>query len=73
MVAQRNPERLGNQPGSPTHHTGKNLGSKSGLPQEAEGESDQLPKTPEKPRFWGETVSFRFREWGGSTVLCESV
>jgi hypothetical protein len=23
--------------------------------------------------FWGETVSLRFREWGGSTVLCESV
>jgi hypothetical protein len=45
-VAQRNPERLGNQLGSPTHQTGKNLGSNSGLPQEAEGESDQFPETP---------------------------
>jgi hypothetical protein len=23
--------------------------------------------------FWSETVSLGFREWGGSTVLCESV
>jgi hypothetical protein len=23
--------------------------------------------------FWGEIMSLRFREWGGSTVLCESV
>jgi hypothetical protein len=29
--------------GSTTHQTGKNLGSNSGLPQEAEGELDHLP------------------------------
>jgi hypothetical protein len=43
LVAQRNLKRLRNQLGSPTYQTGKNLGSNSGLPQEAEGESDQLP------------------------------
>jgi hypothetical protein len=23
--------------------------------------------------FWGETMSLRLREWGGSALLCESV
>jgi hypothetical protein len=46
LVAQRNLEMLGNQSGSPTHQTGKNPGSNSDLPQEAEGESDQFLKTP---------------------------
>jgi hypothetical protein len=41
-VAQKNLERLGNQTGSTAHYTGKNPGSNSDLPQEAEGESDQL-------------------------------
>jgi hypothetical protein len=36
-VAQRKLERLRNQLGNPAHQTGKNAGSKSGLPQEAEG------------------------------------
>jgi hypothetical protein len=50
---------------------GKNLGSNSGMPQKAEGESDQLPVR--HIAFWGKTVSLRFREWGRSTVLCGSV
>jgi hypothetical protein len=41
-VTQRNVERLRNQVGSPAHQTGKSPGSKSGLPKEAEGDSDQL-------------------------------
>jgi hypothetical protein len=58
LVAQRNPERLRNQFGNPTHQTGKNLGSNSGLPQETERESDQFPaETPKKPPFGGETLS----------------
>jgi hypothetical protein len=45
MVAQRNPERLRKQLGSPAHQN-LNPSLNLGLPQEAEGESDQLPKTP---------------------------
>jgi hypothetical protein len=72
LVAQRNLERLRNQPWSPTHQTGKNLGSNSGLPQESEGDSDQLSKgTLVSTFFGGETVRFRLQ--GGSTVLHESV
>jgi hypothetical protein len=33
--------------GSTAHQTGKNPGLNSGLPQEAEGETDHLPETPE--------------------------
>jgi hypothetical protein len=73
LVAQRNLERLGNQPRSPTHQTGKNMGSNSGLLQKAEAKSDQLPKdTLVTAPLGGETVSFR-REWGESTILCKSV
>jgi hypothetical protein len=43
--AQRNPLRCRNQFRSTAPHIGKNLGSNSGLPQEAEGESDHLPET----------------------------
>jgi hypothetical protein len=56
-------ERLRNQPGSLTHQTGKNLGSNSGLLQEAEVESDQLSKGTLATTLWGlETMSFRLRE-----------
>jgi hypothetical protein len=74
-VAQRNLERLGNQPRNPTHQTGKNTGSDSGLSQEGEGESDQLSKDTHVTTFFGgvETMSFRFREQSGSTVMCKSV
>jgi hypothetical protein len=46
--AQWNPVRGRNQrgEGSTAHQTGKNSGSNSGLPQEAEGEIDHLPETP---------------------------
>jgi hypothetical protein len=54
--------------GNTAYQTGKNLGSNSGLPQEAEGETDHLP---ENASNHSETMSFRFREWGGSTELCE--
>jgi hypothetical protein len=47
LFAQRNPEMLRNQLGNPTHQTDENLGLNSGLPQEAEEESDKLSKTPE--------------------------
>jgi hypothetical protein len=57
--------------GAPPIKTGKNSGSNSGLPLEAEEESDQLPATP-VTAFWSKTVSLRFREQSGSTVLCES-
>jgi hypothetical protein len=43
--AQRNPLRCRNQLRSTALHTGKNLGSSSGLPQEAERETDHLPET----------------------------
>jgi hypothetical protein len=39
------------------------------LSHEAEGETDHLVTTSNHH----ETVSLRFRELGGSTVLCESV
>jgi hypothetical protein len=42
FVTQRNPERLRNQFENPAHQTSKNPGLNSALPQEAEGESDQL-------------------------------
>jgi hypothetical protein len=58
---------------STTHQTGKNPDSNSGLPQEAEGETDHLPETASNQLFWGETISLRFREWGGSIVLCKNV
>jgi hypothetical protein len=58
--------------GSTTHQTGKNLGSNSGLPQEAEGELDHLTMGhPSNHLFGSETMSLRFREQYGSTVLCE--
>jgi hypothetical protein len=44
-VTQRNPERLRNQLGSPTHQTGKNLSLNSSLPHEVEKESNQLLET----------------------------
>jgi hypothetical protein len=60
--------------GSTAHQTGKNPGSNSGLPQDAEGELDHLPMGHlSNCHFGGETVSLRFREWYGSTVLCESM
>jgi hypothetical protein len=45
LDAQQNPVRHRNQRGvgSTAHQTGKNTGSNSGLPQEAEGEPDHLP------------------------------
>jgi hypothetical protein len=45
--AQRNLVRCRNQrgEGSTAHQTGKSPGSNSGLPQEAEGETDHLPET----------------------------
>jgi hypothetical protein len=46
LDAQWNPLRHRNQLGSTTHQIGKNLGSNSGLPQEAAGETDHLPETP---------------------------
>jgi hypothetical protein len=46
-------ENLGNQLGSTEHETGKNPSLNSDVPQEAEGESEQLPKAPKKPTFWG--------------------
>jgi hypothetical protein len=69
--AQWNPVRCRNQrgEGSTTHQTGKNLGSNSGLLQEAEGETDHLPmRHTSNCLFCGENVSPRFREWDGSTV-----
>jgi hypothetical protein len=42
---QQNSVRHRNEPGSTTHQIGKNLSSNSGLPQEAEGETDHLPET----------------------------
>jgi hypothetical protein len=53
LVAQRNLERSGNQPGSPDYQTGKNPGSNSDLFQEAEGESDQLSKGTLVTTFYG--------------------
>jgi hypothetical protein len=41
--AQQNPVRNQQGKGSTAHKTGKNLGSNSDLPQEAEGELDHLP------------------------------
>jgi hypothetical protein len=60
---------------SAAHHTGKSQGLNSGLPQEAEVESDQLLliRLLLVTTFWEETISLRFREWGRSTVLCECV
>jgi hypothetical protein len=58
---------------STIHQIGKNPGSNSGLPQEAEGETDHLSETTSNILFWGETVSFRFKDHGGSTVLCKSI
>jgi hypothetical protein len=55
-----------------THQTGKNPGSNSVLPQEAERELDHLPMGhPSYCHF--ETMSLRFRERYGSTVLYESI
>jgi hypothetical protein len=74
--AQQNPVRHRNQrgEGSTAHQTGKNPGSSSDLPQEAEGKPDHLPMGhPSNCHFWGETMSLTFREWYGSTVLNESV
>jgi hypothetical protein len=47
LDAQWNPVRSRNQQGEgiTTHRTGKKPGSNSGLPQEAEGETDHLPET----------------------------
>jgi hypothetical protein len=43
----KDPKSLRNQIGNSTHQIGKNPGPNSGLPQEAEGESNQLPaETP---------------------------
>jgi hypothetical protein len=70
--AQQNPLRCRNRLRSTDLHTGKSLGSNSGLPQEAEGETDHLPETL-VTACWGEALSLRFREQGGSTVPCESV
>jgi hypothetical protein len=72
---QQNPVRCRNQlgEGSTAHQTGKNPGSYSGLPQEAEGETDHLPESVSNCLFWGEAMSLRFGEQGGSTVLGESV
>jgi hypothetical protein len=49
--AQQNPVRHRNQQGegSIVHQTGKNPGSNSGLPQEAEGELDHLPMSSGTP------------------------
>jgi hypothetical protein len=64
----------GTSEGSTTHWTGNNSGSNSGLPQEAEGESDHLPmRQPSNCIFGGEIMSLRFRERGESTVLYKSV
>jgi hypothetical protein len=64
-VAQRKLERFRNQLGSPTHQTGNNLGSNSGLSQKAEGESDQLSKVTLVTTFWGWNHAFRVQgaEW----------
>jgi hypothetical protein len=70
-VAQKNLER--NQPGSPAHQTGKNPGSNSGLPQEAEGNSDPLSKCTLITTFFVVKLSFKFKGQDGSTVLCESM
>jgi hypothetical protein len=45
LDVQWNPVRCRNQKGegNTAHQTGKDLGSNSGLPQEAEGETDHLP------------------------------
>jgi hypothetical protein len=72
-VAQRNLKRCRNQPGSPNHQTGKNLGSNSGLPQKAEGSLINSQKALSNALFVGETMSLRLREQGRSTVLSESV
>jgi hypothetical protein len=45
LDAQWNPVRHRNQLENITHQTGKNPGSNSDLPQEAEGETDHLPET----------------------------
>jgi hypothetical protein len=76
LDAQRNPVRCRNQrgKGSIAHQTGRNLGSNSGLPPEAEGELDHFPMGhPNNCHFGGETMSLSFRELYGSTVLCESM
>jgi hypothetical protein len=55
LVAHQNPVRHRNQQGegSTAHQTGKNPGSNSGLPQEAEGELDHLPmEHPSDHHFW---------------------
>jgi hypothetical protein len=46
LDAQQNSMRCRNQQvkGCTSHQTGKNPGLNSGLPQEAEGETDHLPK-----------------------------
>jgi hypothetical protein len=69
-VAQRNLERLGNQPGSPTHHTGKNPGSNSGLPQEAEREFDQFSKGTQVTPSWGCVWNCVFRVQGAGWKYC---
>jgi hypothetical protein len=71
LDTQWNPVRRRNQLGSTAHQIGKNPGLNSGLPQEAEGETDHLPETL-VTACWGETVSLRFREQGGRIVPCES-
>jgi hypothetical protein len=45
LIIQQNPVRCRNQgeEGNTTHQTGKNPGSNSGLPQEAEREIEHLP------------------------------
>jgi hypothetical protein len=59
LDAQWNLVRHRNQQGegSTAHQTGKNLGSNSGLPQEAEGETELLRETDSKHLLWWSHVS----------------
>jgi hypothetical protein len=69
-VAQGNPERLGNQHGSPDHQSHKNLGPNSGLLQEAEGEYEQFPKTPKLSPFlrWSNVFQVQGAGWNYCAV-----
>jgi hypothetical protein len=76
LDAQQNSVRCRNEQGegSTTHQTGKNPGSNSGLPQEAEEETDHLSmRHPSNHLLAGEALSFSFRAQDGSTVLYESM
>jgi hypothetical protein len=70
--AQWNLVRDRNQWGE-THQTGKNLGSNSGHLRRQKGRLITSQRPLVTTSNHSETVSLRFREWGGSTVLCESI